>query len=199
MKNFYKFSFSLFLIESLFEILFFLNKELWNLILFVRYRTCVQTCTCIFITLYWIKMFIFIILLFINNKNEISRELCLLIFFARTHLQEYIKYFTGIKDVLLIPNLCGYIKARYVRAKKISKHSTLLISFLLLIINKMINMNILILYKMINMHIHACTYVRYLRNIIKFQSSLFRKNKISNRFSIKNNENENLLKFFMYY
>ena len=27
--------------------------------------------------------------------------------------QEYIKYFTGIKNVLLLPNACGYIKDRY--------------------------------------------------------------------------------------
>jgi len=27
--------------------------------------------------------------------------------------QEYIKYFTGIQDVLLLPNVCGYIKDRY--------------------------------------------------------------------------------------
>ena len=94
----------------------------------------------------------------------------------------------GIKRTSLIPVKYLIYSYKFVRAKNIGKHSTLIISFLLLTNNKMINM-----------HIHACTNVRYLTNRIKFQSSLFRKNKISNRLSIKNNENENLLKFFISY
>lgn len=29
------------------------------------------------------------------------------------HLQEYIRYFTGIQDVVLLPNFCNYVNARY--------------------------------------------------------------------------------------
>ena len=32
--------------------------------------------------------------------------------------QEYIKYFTGIDDVLLLPNMCGYVAARYHPTRK---------------------------------------------------------------------------------
>ena len=87
----------------------------------------------------------------------------------------------GIKRTSLIPVKYFIYSYKCVRAKKISKHSTLIISFLLLINNKMINM-----------HIHACTHLNFkvlcLENI-----------KISNRLSIKNNENENLSEFFIYY
>ena len=28
-------------------------------------------------------------------------------------MQEYIRYFTGLHDVVLLPNICGYVKDRY--------------------------------------------------------------------------------------
>ena len=87
----------------------------------------------------------------------------------------------GINRTSLIPVKYFIYSYKCVRAKKISKHSTLIISFLLLINSKMINM-----------HIHACTHLNFkvlcLENI-----------KISNRLSIKNNENENLSEFFIHY
>jgi len=46
----------------------------------------------------------------LHNSFHTTNTSLLLVFFFN---QEYIKYFTGIQDVLLLPNACGYIKDRY--------------------------------------------------------------------------------------